>query len=70
MRKKNGISKIIIALAFVAGLASTFAARFLLPKVLPEPWVPMTDLLAFLMQVVVSVLLIVGIVFVFKIGED
>lgn len=70
MRKKNGISKIIIALAFAAGIASNFAARFLLPKVLPEPWVPMTDLLSFLVQVVVSVLLIVGIVFVFKIGED
>lgn len=70
MKKKKGLSTIVIALAFVAGLVSNLAARAFLPKVLPDPWVPMTDLLAFLLQVAVSVLLIVGIVLFFRIGED
>lgn len=70
MKKKKGLSTIVIALAFVAGLFSNLAARAFLPKVLPDPWVPMADLLAFLLQVGVSVLLIVGIVLFFRIGED
>ncbi len=70
MKKKNGLSKIVIALAFVAGLLSNFAARFFLKRVLPGQWLPMTDLLSFLVQVIVSVLLIVMVVLLFKIGED
>ena len=53
MKKKKGLSTIVIALAFVVGLFSNLAARAFLPKVLPDPWVPMTDLLAFLLQVAV-----------------
>ena len=70
MKKKNGISKIVIDLAFVAGLLSNFAARFLLKRLLPGQWLPMTDLLSFLIQVIVSVLLIVMVVLFFNIGED
>ena len=70
MRRTNWKQPLIILIAFVIGLIVNLTARQVLPKILPPSMAKGTDLIAVILQILVTAGIIIITVRVFNKEED
>lgn len=70
MKKSNTGVKLLIVAAFIVGMVAGFLARHYLPAVLTGVVYAYINILAFLIQLIVSILVVLIGVFVFHIGKN